>query len=79
MSNENESTALEVLAPSALESMERVSIDCQVATAKQYPRELSTVKANMLSFATLDVETAAGCFFTLPGRKGGDGKPIQGP
>jgi len=27
----------------------------------------------------LDTETAAGCFFTLPGRKGGDGKPIQGP
>ncbi|NDA68405.1 MAG: hypothetical protein EBY09_17520 [Verrucomicrobia bacterium] len=37
------------------------------------------MKAQMLSFATLDVETAAGCFFTLPARKGGDGKPIQGP
>ena len=59
--------------------MERASIDVQITTAKRYPRQLSAVKSQMLSFATLDVETAAGCFFTLPGRKGGDGKPIQGP
>ena len=70
---------LEVIETSALEQMERASIDVQISTAKKYPRQLSTVKAQMLSFATLDVETAAGCFFTLPGRKGGDGKPIQGP
>jgi hypothetical protein len=62
-----------------LETMERASIDVQISTAKKYPRSLSVVKGKMLSFATLDVETAAGCFFTLPGRKGGDGKPIQGP
>ena len=59
--------------------MERAAIDVQIATAKKYPRVLSVVKAKMLSFATLDEETAAGCFFTLPGRKGGDGKAIQGP
>lgn len=70
---------LEVVDTSALESMERASIDSQVSTAKKYPRSLSTVKQSMLSFATLDIETAAGCFFTLPARKGGDGKPIQGP
>lgn len=80
MSTEPELTeSLEVVAPSALESMEKAQIDSQVSTAKKYPRVLSTVKAKMLSFATLDVETAAGCFFTLPARKGGDGKPIQGP
>lgn len=77
--NPPEETELEVVAPSALESMERAQIDVQISTAKKYPRSLSQVKANMLSFATLDIETAAGCFFTLPGRKGGDGKPIQGP
>lgn len=74
-----EQSQLEVVDSSALEQMERASIDVQIATAKKYPRELSRVKAQMLSFATLDVETAAGCFFTLPGRKNGDGKPIQGP
>lgn len=72
-------TTLEIVEPTALESMERAAIDVQIATAKKYPRVLSSVKQNMLSFATLDEETAASCFFTLPGRKGGDGKPIQGP
>lgn len=80
MSTEHDGfSQLEVLESSALEQMERASIDIQIATAKKYPRQLSTVKVLMLSFATLDIETAAGCFFTLPGRKGGDGKPIQGP
>lgn len=69
---------LDVVETSALEQMERASIDIQISTAKKYPRELSTVKKAMLSFATLDEETAAGCFYTLPARKQGD-KPIQGP
>lgn len=70
---------LDVIQGGALEAMERASIDVQIATAKKWPRTISVVKAQMLSFATLDRETAAGCFFTLPPRKGGDGKPIQGP
>ena len=73
-----DSGQLEHVAPDALAVMERASIDSQVSTAKKYPRSLSMVKAKMLSFATLDQETAAGCFFTLPARKAGD-KPIQGP
>jgi len=64
---------------SALGQIERAQIDMQIATARRYPRQLSLVKSNMLSFATLDEETAAGCFYTLPGRKGGDNKPLQGP
>lgn len=79
MFNENENAQLAVVEPSSLEVMERASIDIQISTAKKYPRTLSTVKAQMLSFATLDQETAAGCFYTLPGRRGGDGKAIQGP
>jgi len=65
--------------PSALSAITRAEIDTQIATAKQYPRSIGAVKQSMLSFATLDEETAAGCFYTLPGRKGGDGKPLQGP
>ena len=72
-------TKLEVVETSALESMERASIDVQITTAKRYPRSIADCKRNMLSFATLDEETAAGTFYTLPGRKGGDGKAIQGP
>lgn len=77
-SEDREAQDLEIIGSSALEQMERASIDVQVATAKRYPRVLSVVKAQMLSFATLDQDTAAGCFYTLPIRKGGD-KPIQGP
>src|SRR6267378_3342129 len=77
---ENESNTPEVISISALESMERAAIDIQIATARRYPRQLSAVKHKMLSFATLDTETAAGCFYTLPPRKGQeDGKRIQGP
>jgi hypothetical protein len=75
----NESQEIEVVQTSALEQMERAQIDVQISTAKRYPRQLAAVKQAMLSFATLDQDTAASCFFTLPARKGGDGKPIQGP
>jgi hypothetical protein len=64
---------------SAIAQIERAQIDMQIATARRYPRSLSKVKSTMLSFATLDEETAAGCFYTLPGKRGGDGKPLQGP
>lgn len=57
----------------ALESIERASIDMQISTAKKYPRVLSKVKTEMMSFATLDQETAASCFYSLP--RGG--KTIQ--
>jgi len=77
--NYEQSTDLEVIQPSAIESIERAQIDIQIATARRFPRVLSAVKARMLSFATLDEETAQSCFYTLPARKGGDGKPLQGP
>src|SRR5262245_41350484 len=59
----------------ALEQLQRAEIDVQIATAKKYPRHIATVKQSMLGFATLDEETARGCFYTLP--RGG--KAIQGP
>lgn len=79
MSTNDQNQTLDIVEPSALEVMERAQIDIQIATAKKYPRSLAAVKNNMLSLATLDQETAAGCFYTLPARRGGDGKPIQGP
>ena len=74
-----EQNDLEIVAPDAISSIERAQIDVQISTARRFPRTLSDVKQRMLSFATLDEETAASCFFTLPARKGGDGRPIQGP
>lgn len=76
--SDQKSNQLEILdreEPSAIEAIERASVDIQIATAHRYPRTLSKVKADMLSFATLDEETALSCFYTLP--RGG--KTIQGP
>lgn len=84
-----ESAAAEIITPEimpagvsdtqAIEAIQRAEIDIQISTAHRFPRSLAKVKADMLALATLDEETAAGCFYTLPARKGGDGKPIQGP
>jgi hypothetical protein len=74
-----ETQQVEVVANDALASIERAQVDVQIATARKYPRTLSKVKERMLSFATLDEETASSCFYTLPARRGGDDKPIQGP
>lgn len=65
----------EVVEPGTIELQERATVDIQIATAHRFPRTLSRVKADMLSFATLDEETAQSCFYTLP--RGG--KVIQGP
>lgn len=61
--------------PTALDTIQRAEIDLQISTAKRYPRHLGMVKQAMMSFATLDVETAESCFYSLP--RGG--KNIQGP
>lgn len=79
MNEETEVQELEVVPVSAIEATERAQIDIQIATARRYGRELSVVKKSMMSCATLDEETASACFYTLPARKGGDGKPLQGP
>lgn len=70
---------LEIIEPTVIESLERAQVDVQIETARRYPRVLSAVKARMMQFATLDEETAESCFYTLPARRGGDGKPLQGP
>lgn len=66
---------LEVIEPSAIEAVSRAEIDVAISTAKRFPRDIPKVKQAMLSFATLDVETAEACFYSLP--RGG--KTIQGP
>lgn len=66
---------LEIVPPSALESLERAQIDMQISTAKRYPRSLSIVKKRMLDLATLDQETAESCFYRLNRQ----GKMIEGP
>lgn len=59
----------------ALDPVERASVDSQVATAKQYPRNLQRSVDNAIVMATMDEETAQSCGYALP--RGG--KPITGP
>lgn len=56
-------------------NLAKAEIDQQIATAKQYPRTLQRVTANILTLATLDDEAAKECMYSLP--RGG--KPIVGP
>ena len=51
---------------SSLEQITRAEIDIQIATAKRYPRCLSKVRENVLTLATMDEETAAACFYSIP-------------
>ncbi len=67
-----------VAAPAAIELMQRAEIDIQIATAHRFPRSVQKFRRDALSMATLDEETAASCYYSLPARKPG-GDPIEGP
>lgn len=54
---------------------DKAIIDRQIATAKQYPRSLKQCLENAITIATLDIETAKSCNYSLV--KGG--KSIVGP
>lgn len=72
---ENAETQLEIMGGDALAQIIRAETDTQITTAKRYPRDFSASKRKMLSLATLDEETAAGCFYKLNRQ----GKTIEGP
>lgn len=58
-----------------IDALERANIDSQVATAKQYPRNIRRSIDNSVVMATMNQETAQSCGYALP--RGG--KPITGP
>ena len=59
----------------AVDAVERANVDSQVATAKQYPRDIKRSITNSIVMATMDYDTAQSCGYALP--RGG--KPITGP
>ncbi len=59
----------------SLAALTRSEIDVQIATAKQYPRNLARVLGNIETLATMDEEVAGSCFYTLRRQ----GKVIEGP
>lgn len=78
---ENENNGYEVLQVNQdqsiiqVDAVERANVDSQVATAKQYPRDLTRCINNSIVMVTMDYETAQSCGYALP--RGG--KPITGP
>jgi len=57
---------MEVLAPSAIESITRAEVDIQISTAHRFPRSMQTFKRRAVEMATLDEETAASCLYSRP-------------
>lgn len=53
-----------------LESIQKSEIDIQIATAKNFPRDVVKSLANMEKLAMMDEDTAADCFYAL--QRGGD-------
>lgn len=66
---------LQVNSADSLAALNRSEIDVQIATAKQYPRNLAQVLKNIETLATMDEETAGQCFYILRRQ----GKAIEGP
>lgn len=58
-----------------IDPVERANVDSQVATAKQYPRDVKRAINNSIVMATMDPQTAQTMGYALP--RGG--KPITGP
>lgn len=58
----------------SLAALTRSEIDVQIATAKQYPRNLARVLGNIETLATMDEDVAGSCFYTLRRQ----GKVIEG-
>lgn len=75
---DDETIEMEVLAPLSPDMSPAIAaeINQQVATAKKYPRKgIRTISDNIMSWATLNEETASECMYAL--ERGG--KPITGP
>jgi len=76
---EPEDMPMEVLPPSAVESLQRGEIDIQIATAHRYPRSLALFKKRALEMVSLDEETAASCIYSRPvGKENGVMKYAEG-
>lgn len=66
---------------SALQVMNRAEIDVAISTAKQYPRDVALAIRSTRAMVTMDPDTAASMYYSLPrfDKKTGKKKPIEGP
>ena len=61
-----------------LQAINKAEIDTQIATAKQYPRDLPRVLTTIKTLACMDEETAEECFYALKRGYGSDQTLIEG-
>ncbi len=64
-----ESEIIEVKQADMLSAINRAEVDMQIATAKQFPRDVHSALQRIKTIATLDPTTAEDCFYAL--RRGG--------
>lgn len=67
-----EQEIIEIKQAEVLQAINRAEVDIQIATAKQYPRDLTRVLNKIATYAKMDKETAEDCFYVLR-RKDKDG------
>ena len=67
-----EQEIIEIKQAEVLQAINRAEVDIQISTAKQYPRDLTTVLNKIATYAKKDKETAEDCFYVLR-RKDKDG------
>ena len=70
-----EGNIIEVRQADMLSAINRAEVDIQIATAKQYPRDISKVLNTIKTYATMDMETAEDCFYALR-REGQNGTAL---
>jgi hypothetical protein len=66
---------IEIKQTEVLQAINRAEIDIQIATAKQYPRNIHSVLNTISTYATMDTETAEDCFYALR-RTDANGKQV---
>lgn len=73
-----ENEIIEVKQADMLSAINRAEVDIQIATAKQYPRDLQRVLNQIETYATMDTETAEDCFYALRRGSGNNASVIEG-
>lgn len=70
-----EDSATEVVPMSTVQAQDAASVNSQVATARQFPRNLSRARSNINAIVVMDKDTATACGYAVPR----DGKNVTGP
>ena len=56
---------IEVKSVDVIQAIDRAEVDVQIATAKQYPRDVAKVLNTIRTYGQMDTETAQECFYSL--------------